>query len=243
MTFTNRSLVLLDLDGTLMDSAPGIISSVIHAFETHGLPVPTSDALRRFVGPPIGESFARNGFAPADVAEAIRTYRAHFAPHGMWTNSVFDGIPEVLGALHAAGRRLAVATSKPEVFARQLTDRFGLDPILEGVYGATLEEAVAGAPADGPVRASKADVIGYALAELGVDPATAGATTVMVGDRSHDVEGAAAHGIDTIGVAWGYADEGELERAGASAVSSSPEELLGLLAPTLTPSPIPSPRP
>lgn len=243
VTFSDRSLVLLDLDGTLMDSAPGIISSVVHAFEAHDLPVPSPDDLHRFVGPPIGESFARHGFAPADVPDAIRTYRAHFVPHGMWMNSVFDGIPEVLGALQASGRRLAVATSKPQVYARQLTERFGLDPFLEGVFGATLEEAVTGVPANGPVRASKADVIGYALAELGVDPATAGATTVMVGDRSHDVEGAAEHGIASIGVAWGCADDGELERAGASAVSSSPEELLSLLAPTLAPSPTPSPRP
>lgn len=231
MTFSNRSLVLLDLDGTLMDSAPGIISSVVHAFETHGLPVPSADDLRRFVGPPIGESFARHGFATAVVPDAIRTYRAHFVPQGMWTNSVFAGIPEVLGALQASGRRLAVATSKPQIYARQLTERFGLDPYVEGVYGATLEEAVTGVGAEGPVRSSKADVIAYALAELDVDPAAAAATTVMVGDRSHDVEGAAQHGIETIGVGWGYADEGELELAGASALAPTTEALLTLLLP------------
>jgi len=243
VTFSDRPLVLLDLDGTLMDSAPGIISSVVHAFETHGVPVPSPDDLRRFVGPPIGSSFARHGFAPEAVADAIRTYRADFVPRGMWLNSVFAGVPEALAELRAAGRRLAVATSKPEVYARRLTERFGLDPFLDGVFGATLEEAVAGAPASGPVRSSKADVIGYALAELGVDPATAGATTVMVGDRSHDVEGAAAHGIATIGVAWGYADEGELEAAGAAALATTPEALATLLTtPPASPSPSPSAR-
>lgn len=229
MTFANRSLVLLDLDGTLMDSAPGIISSVVHAFEAHGLPVPSPDALRRFVGPPLAASFAANGFAEDDVPDAIRTYRAHFAPQGMWTNSVFDGIPEALGALRASGRRLAVATSKPEVFARQLTERFGLDTFLDGVYGATLEDAVTGVAPDAPRRSSKADVIAYALAELGVDPAEAGTTAVMVGDREHDVEGAAEHGVATIGVAWGYADPGELEAAGAAAMAATPTALTTLL--------------
>ena len=163
------------------------------------------------------------------MPDAIRTYRAHFAPQGMWTNSVFDGIPEALGALRASGRRLAVATSKPEVFARQLTERFGLDPFLDGVYGATLEDAVTGVAPDAPRRSSKADVIAYALAELGVDPAEAGTTAVMVGDREHDVEGAAAHGVATIGVVWGYADPGELEAAGAAALAATPTALTPLL--------------
>lgn len=220
MIFAHRSLVLLDLDGTLMDSAPGIISSIVHTFETHGLPVPSDDDLRRFVGPPIGASFAMHGFAPEDVPEAIRTYRADFIPRGMWMNSVFDGVPELLAALRESGRRLAVATSKPEPFARELTAHFGLDEHLEGVFGATLDETT---------RATKAAVVGHALAELGIDPASAPAEAVMVGDRLHDVHGAAEHGLETVGVTWGYADPGELEAAGAAAVVSTPEELAELL--------------
>src|SRR5699024_9846825 len=98
VTFSDRSLVLLDLDGTLMDSAPGIISSVVHAFETHVLPVPSPDDLRRFVGPPIGESFARHGFAPADVPDAIRAYRAPLVPQGVGAKPAFAGVPQGRGA-------------------------------------------------------------------------------------------------------------------------------------------------
>ncbi|MGP7960524.1 HAD hydrolase-like protein [Sanguibacter sp. A247] len=220
MTFADRSLILLDLDGTLMDSAPGIIASVVHAFETHGLPVPSPDDLRRFVGPPIGTSFMTHGFTSENVAEAIGTYRADFIPRGMWMNSVFDGVPELLSTLRASGRRLAVATSKPEPFARQLTAHFGLDEHLEAVFGATLDETS---------RATKAAVVGYALAELGVDPAAARSDAIMVGDRSHDVHGAAEHGLATIGVAWGYADPGELESAGAVAVAADVTALRSLL--------------
>ena len=123
-----------------------------HGFRRAENVIATAQAALAFLG-------SVHGFAPADVPDAIRTYRAHFVPQGMWMNSVFAGIPEVLGALQASGRRLAVATSKPQVYARQLTERFGLDPFLEGVFGATLEEAVAGVPADGPVRSSKADAM------------------------------------------------------------------------------------
>ncbi|PZR52616.1 haloacid dehalogenase [Xylanimonas oleitrophica] len=205
-------LVLLDLDGTLMDSAPGILASVTHAYRTLGLPVPDAATLRSFVGPPITESFPSHGVPSEQVEEAIKLYRADFAETGMWDNSVFDGVPAQLERLRDAGCTLAVATSKPEVFARPITERFGLAPLVDAVFGAPLDE-----------QGTKADVIAKALATLGRTPADGPA--LMVGDREHDVVGAREHGIDCLGVTWGYAAPGELEEAGAVAVLDDVDQL------------------
>lgn len=198
-------LVLLDLDGTLTDSAPGITTSVTHAYRTLGLPVPDAAALRSFVGPPITESFPRHGVPAERVAEAIATYRADFAVTGMWDNSLYPGIPEQLQRLRDAGCLLAVATSKPEVFAVPIVEHFGLTSRLAGVFGAPVDE-----------QGTKGDVIARALATLGRDPGTS--PVLMVGDRSHDVVGAREHGIGCLGVGWGYAAPGELAAAGAVAL-------------------------
>jgi len=210
---TPRPLVLLDLDGTLTDSAPGIVASARVAYAALGLPAPDEATLRSFVGPPLVGSFRAHGVSDERVAEAVSAYRAEFAARGMWDNSVFEGIPDALARLRAAGVTLLVATSKPAVFAHPITERFGLAAAVDGVFGA---------PPD-LVASDKASVIGEALASLGspVEPRRA----LMVGDRSHDVAGARAHGIDTLGVAWGYAAPGELERAGAVGVVARPADL------------------
>ncbi|GAB2450722.1 HAD hydrolase-like protein [Xylanimonas ulmi] len=204
------TLVLLDLDGTLMDSAPGITTSVAHAFRTLGLPAPDDRALRSFVGPPITTSFPAHGVPPERLAEAIRVYREDFAATGMWDATVFAGVPAQLARLREAGCALVVATSKPEVFAVPIVERFGLAPLVDGVFGAPLDE-----------QGTKADVIARALATLdrraGDGPLLDG-PVLMVGDREHDVVGAREHGIDCLGVRWGYAADGELEAAGAVAV-------------------------
>ena len=200
-------LVLLDLDGTLMDSAPGITASAAHAFRALGLPVPDAGTLRSFVGPPITDSFPAHGVPPERVMEAVTAYRAAFTAGGMYDNAVFDGVPEVLTELRDAGCALVVATSKPEMFAKPICDRFGLTGLVDAVHGAPPDEA----------RSTKADVIAAALDALGRRSPVAAddGPVVMVGDREHDVHGAAAHGIDCLGVAWGYARPGELEAAGA----------------------------
>jgi phosphoglycolate phosphatase len=198
-------LVLLDLDGTLMDSAPGITASAAHAFRALGLPVPDTATLRSFVGPPIIDSFPAHGVPLERLDEAVAAYREVFTESGMWDNAVFDGIPEQLRRLREAGCALVVATSKPQVFAGPITERFGLAPLLDGVFGAPLDE-----------QSTKGEVIAKALAALG--RAAGGAPALMVGDREHDVVGAREHGIDCLGVGWGYAAPGELEAAGAVAV-------------------------
>ncbi len=217
----NWELILLDLDGTLMDSAPGIVASVRHAYNALELEMPTDDQLRGFVGPPMQVSAVKYGVSPERLDDFITAYRTAFTSGEMYNNSVYPGIVELLTQLAAAGKRLAVATSKPEVFAKQICDRFELSPLVEGVFGASLDTS----------RASKALVIEHALKTLSQTPdgVVANDKIIMVGDREHDVFGAREHGIQTIGVSWGYADDGELAEAEVDHVVTTPSELCALL--------------
>src|SRR4051812_42071008 len=160
-------LCLLDLDGTLMDSAPGITASAAFAYQALGLEVPLSTVLRSFVGPPITGSFAAHG-VPADrVTDAVRAYRTDFVTRMITDNALFEGVVDVLRELRAAGIRLVVATSKPEVYARPICDAFRLTELVDGVFGAP--------PDDTP--STKADVVAAALAAF-----PDGAPVLMVGD-------------------------------------------------------------
>ena len=195
MTETLRStvaarpqLVIFDLDGTLTDSAQGIVSSFRHALGRIGAEIPDGDLAGRLVGPPMHHTLEEMGLEDPDAA--IAAYRADYSTRGWAMNSLFDGIPQLLTDLREAGVRLVVATSKAEPTARRILEHFGLDEHFEVIAGASL---------DG-VRATKADVMAHALAQLEPLPER----VVMVGDRAHDVEGAAAHGIETVVVDWGY---------------------------------------
>ncbi|WP_286218746.1 HAD hydrolase-like protein [Paraoerskovia sediminicola] len=223
------SLVLLDLDGTLTDSAPGITSSMAAAFAELGLPVPDAAGLRSMVGPPLAQGIQERG-VPADrVDDVVAVYRRLFRAGGMLGgNSVFPGMESALTRLQDAGVRMAVATSKPQVLAREIASHFGLDRFMEGGT-----EGVFGADTDGGPRSSKAAVIAHALGSL--DEVPPAEQVVMVGDREHDVHGAASHGLAAVAVAWGYAEPGEVEAAGALAVVRSPEELGTLLLGTSRP--------
>jgi phosphoglycolate phosphatase-like HAD superfamily hydrolase len=182
-------LVIFDLDGTLTDSAPGIVSSFRHALGAVGAAVPDGDLTSRIVGPPMHHTLKALGLGE-NVDAAIAAYRADYTTRGWAINRLFDGIDELLEDLRAAGVRLAVATSKAEPTAQRILEHFKLDSYFEVVAGASVDGA----------RASKADVLAHALSQLEPLPKR----VVMVGDRSHDVEGAAAHGIDTVVVGWGY---------------------------------------
>jgi phosphoglycolate phosphatase len=185
-------LVIFDLDGTLTDSAQGIVSSFRHALGAIGAVVPGGDLASRVVGPPMHHTLCQMGLGD-DADAAIAAYRADYSARGWAMNSLFAGIEPLLADLRAAGVRLAVATSKAEPTARRILAHFGLDGYFE---------VIAGASVDGS-RATKADVLAHALAQLQPLPDR----VLMVGDRSHDVEGAAEHGIDTVVVGWGYGTE------------------------------------
>jgi len=182
-------LVIFDLDGTLTDSAAGVVASFRHALAAVGAEVPDGDLAVLLVGPPMHHTLSGLGLG-ARVEEAIAAYRADYTARGWSINAPYDGIEAMLADLRTAGVRLAVATSKAEPVARRILDHFDL---------ARHFDVIAGASIDG-TRASKADVVAYALSQLGTLPER----VLMVGDRAHDVEGAAAHGIATVVVGWGY---------------------------------------
>jgi phosphoglycolate phosphatase len=208
-------LVLFDLDGTLVDSAPGIWSSVRAAAGELGLPEPTTAQLTAMIGPPLQDGFATAlGLPPELVPLAVDAYRAHYAAGALLDVTVYPGIPDLLDELRARDAVLAVATSKPEVFAVRVLEATGLLPRFASVHGATL---------DGSVR-HKDEVVAAALAAH-----PTGTHPVLVGDRAQDVRGAAAHGLPCIGAGWGPAPEGELETAGAAVVAASPADVLTVM--------------
>ena len=206
--------IFFDLDGTLTDSGEGIINCAELALRHFGLPVPSREEMRVFVGPPLDKMFVQYG-VPADRAmEAIEVFRSRYVPIGIFENHPYPGIRELLEQLKAQGHRLFVATSKPEEMALQVLDRFDLSQYFEKICGATLDRS----------RIEKSDVIAYLLTQ--VDSVE---NTVMVGDTKFDVLGASAHNIPTIGITWGYGTEEDMVQAGAIAIAHTPEELFTLL--------------
>ncbi|WP_207455596.1 HAD hydrolase-like protein [Herbiconiux sp. SYSU D00978] len=211
------SAILFDLDGTIADSAPGITSSLAHTFETLGLPVPSPAELVKYVGPPLLEAFEEfEGFTRDQAERALQIYRAHYYEKGALDSTIFPGMPEVLAAVHDAGIPTSLATSKPEYPATMILDHAGLTGYLDIITGASEDE----------VRSAKKDVVEEALRRLrarGVDLSN----PVLIGDRHHDVEGAAVHGVPTIFVEWGYGSPAE--QVGAVDVVSTPSELADAL--------------
>ena len=209
--------VLLDLDGTLSASAPGITRSLREALLAEGFDVPSEEELQAVVGPPFEHVLPLLGVPGDRVWAVIDRYRERYDHIGVYETSAYDGVEEMLDELVAAGLVLALATSKPEVTARRVIEHFGWTDRFAVVAGATYE----------PGRRTKAEVIAHALHGLGIEP---GPHVVMVGDREHDVLGARAHGLTCIGVAWGYAIDGELAAAGVSASGDTPADVVALLS-------------
>ena len=201
--------VLLDLDGTLSESGPAIVAALSAALDHLGRDPLDETALRAFIGPPLEVSFTSLGVDDALIAEAVRVYRAHYDLLGP---PLYPGVEQALERLRAAGMRISLATSKPEPLALEIITDKGLLHHFDAVCGAGRDEE----------RTTKADVVRKALDRLGGP-----ARPVMVGDRHHDVEGAAAHGVPSIGALWGYGDAEEL--SGAVALADDLDALLDLL--------------
>ena len=212
--------VLFDLDGTLTDSAPGITRGVHYALTRLGLAPPRDAAvLRRFIGPPLQESFERIcGLPEATAREAVTHYRVYYRDRGLFETEVYAGIPELLDALRDHHFRLAVATAKPEPYARRIVEHFGLAPYFRHLVGARLDGT----------RLRKDEIIAHALNVCGITDLS---RVVMVGDREHDVQGAAVAGIDCLGVLWGYGTREELTTAGAVRLAATVEEAKSILLP------------
>jgi len=204
--------VLFDLDGTLTDSAPGLIRSLNHALVKLGFPPEEDAVLRAFIGAPLDEIFGRTyGCDEARIADGVVFFREYFTAKGLFENAVFDGVEPMLQTLRAAGVRIGLATSKPEPFARRILEHFGLAPLFTFIGGSTMEET----------RTAKHEVIDYVLAAMGADASAA----VMVGDRAYDVEGARRCGLDAVGALYGYGTRAELETAGAAYLAAAPRDV------------------
>ncbi len=205
--------IFFDLDGTLTDSAPGILNSVRYALEKSGIAPPPGEALLRFIGPPLVTEFqAAFGVSQAEAETMAMYFQERFRAGGMFENRVYDGIPEMLARVRASGRRTAVTTSKPEPFAKEILDHFGLSPYFDAVVGSGLDERT---------RATKADVVARAVELLAPERA------LLAGDRRHDIAGAHQNGLPCLGVLYGYGSREEL--ADAEYLAATVEELGGLL--------------
>ncbi|HEY5664294.1 MAG TPA: HAD hydrolase-like protein [Ilumatobacter sp.] len=215
-----RTHVLLDLDGTLSDSEPGILRSLQWAFRREGFEIPTDAQVRSVIGPPFEIGLPSIGIPDDALERVINTYRDRYTRLGAFENTLYDGIIEMLDALAALGLSLSVATAKPEQTAHPILDHFGISERFDVRAGATLT----------PERRTKAQVIDHALRELAIhaDPEL-GDHVIMIGDRDHDVLGAMHHGIACIGVTWGYGSVEELLTAGAVALAESPADVVELV--------------
>lgn len=202
--------VFFDLDGTLVDSREGIVNCLRYALETLGVPLPDDARLEACIGPPLQASLADLvGSERAD--EALRLYRERYERTGIFEQSVYPGAPEMLDAVRRRGLRVVLLTSKPSVYARRIVERFGLADRFDALYGSELNGDLT----------RKEDLIRHALQQERLAPSDA----VMVGDRSHDIEGARANGVASIGVAWGFGSREELIAAGAGQVCEAPWQI------------------
>ncbi len=210
--------ILFDLDGTLTDSGPGILNCLEYALTDQDIDAPDQDSMRALLGPPLVDTFRDVfGMNNQQIAQAIDKYRERYHDIGLFENSVYEGVPELLAELQDAGLRMATATSKPEYSATRILQHFELDQYFEFIGAAALDGT----------RDSKSLVIKHTLDNTNTSPTSH--NMIMIGDRRHDVYGAREHGIDTIGVLWGYGDEAELEDAGVISIARDTAELANLL--------------
>lgn len=213
-------ILLVDLDGTLTDSSEGITKSIAYALEKMGVECKDRNELKKYIGPPLTVSF-RDYFDGEDINKAVRLYRERYSETGWKENRVYEGVPEMLAALKASGRKIFMATSKPEHFAKQIAEYFDFAKYFDVICGATTDL----------VRYNKQQVVEYALEVAGVELGRDGKVSdpsqvLMIGDRHHDVEGAGVFGIKTLGVTYGFGTSEELLGCGAVAAVDTPEEVV-----------------
>lgn len=207
--------VLVDLDGTLLDPKPGILGSIQYALQRLGAPVPPIDELAWAIGPPLRTTFPRLLGRVDRTEEAVALYRENYRNGAMYDAVVYAGIPKALDALTTAGCRLIVATAKPHFFARPILERFDLTRHFIAIHGPELDGT----------NDSKADLIAHIIEQHHVRADAA----IMIGDREHDMIAAAHNGMRAVGVTWGYGSSDELNAAGATMLSNSPDRLAGMV--------------
>lgn len=213
-----KDILLFDLDGTLFNTKPGIVNCVQYALDYYGIHEDNPDKLEKFIGPPLHQSFQMfYGFDEEKSAEAAAKYRERYKDKGIFECTPYDGIEKMLKSLKEHGRTLGVATSKPEVFALRIIEKFGFSPYFTEITGSLLDNT----------RSKKSDVIEEELLRLGISDNRD--NVLMIGDREHDIIGASQARISSVGVYYGFAKKGELEAAGADHVVQTVDELHRLL--------------
>ncbi|MBQ8207646.1 MAG: HAD family hydrolase [Clostridia bacterium] len=209
--------LLFDLDGTLTDSGRGITNSVAYALEKYGIRYESKKELECFIGPPLVKTFmSKYGLTEDEGKHLVTLYREYYSVKGIFENDVYPGIPELLRKLCKSGKRLIVATSKPEHFAVKILEHFDLAKYFTCIAGATMDET----------RTDKDDVIKYALSKGNI---TELSKTVMIGDREYDILGAKKIGTDSIGVLYGYGSRAELESAGATYIAQNVNDIMNFI--------------
>lgn len=213
---TTYNTVLFDLDGTIVDSSPGIINSIKYALAEMEREIPDEKTLRKFLGPPLEYSFTQFcGFSDADAKTAAELYRSRYKDFCVIESTLFPGVTEMLDALKDSDMTIALATTKPERFANQILSGLGIERFFTTVCGGELS-----------ITGGKSDIITAALKICGNTNLSA---AVMVGDRLYDIDGAKSVGIDSIGALYGYGSREELETAGATYLASSAEEIVNII--------------
>ena len=208
--------LIFDLDGTLTDPASGLVSGFKYALDKMGFPEESADSLRRFIGPPLLDFWQKEYSLTYERAREMITYfREYYDIYGWWDNRPYDGIAQALGALKGAGKRLYVATSKPEIIAKRVLELFGLSEYFDFIGGAK----------DEGNRYTKEEVLSYVIAESAIDKSSA----LMIGDRCFDAEGARLCGIDALAVSYGHGSMAELEASGFIGIVSTTRALTELL--------------
>lgn len=209
--------ILFDLDGTLTDPGEGITNSVAYALEKWNIKVQDRTELYPFIGPPLKDSFEKYyGFTDVEAEQAVEYYREYYREKGIFENKLIPGIAELLAEIHDSGRKIMLATSKPELFAKSILEHFGIAEYFDFIGGASMDGS----------RTKKTDVILYVLEKCNIK---AYENVVMIGDRKYDIEGAKQAGLDSIGVLFGYGDHKELAEAGATYIVEKPEDILNVL--------------
>lgn len=211
-----KDYILFDLDGTIVNSEAGIYNSIKYSLNKFGIKETDTTKLKPFIGPPLSESFNRYyGFTGIDLENSVKYYREYYSKTGLYEVAVYDGVKDLLFNLKKAGKKLVLATSKPEPFAKEVLRFIGLDKYFTFVFGATFDSS----------RAKKDQVIAYALTTAKIDPVNA----IMVGDRFHDIEGAKANNMQSVGVLYGFGSFDELKNANADYIVKTSSEALNLL--------------
>lgn len=210
-------IIAFDLDGTLTNPESGLIAGFKYALRAYGIDYGSEESLKKFIGPPLHDAWVEEyGVSQETAVEMLWKFREFYNVYGWWDNKPYDGVRQMLEELRAAGKRLVVATSKPEHIAKRVLTYFGLDTYFDFIGGAMPDLS----------RDKKCDVLAYALTAVGCEDKS---TAILVGDRKYDAEGASLCGIDSLGVLWGHGSREEIESSGFALVADSPKEVAELL--------------